>query len=147
MQCKDLMRRPVQIAREGDTVQSVARKMLEYNIGILPVCDKHGKTLGVITDRDLAVRVCADGLSARETLVSEVYTHKIVSCRESDDMEQVERLMSRHKTSRILVMDDADRLSGIVSLSDIAVRDGMHALETLRAVARREVLSERGAVH
>ena len=147
MQCKDFMRRPVQIAREGDTVQAVARKMLESNIGIVPVCDKHGRTLGVITDRDLAVRVCADGLPPRDTRVSEVYTHKIVSCRESDDIEQAERLMSRHKTSRILVMDDSDRLTGIISLSDIALRDGMHALETLRAVARREVLTEQGITH
>lgn len=140
MLCQDIMRRPVECARRGDTVQAVARRMRDQNIGFLPICDDRNHAIGVVTDRDLAIRLCADGASPVETRIEEVMTSEIVHCRPRDELAAAEKLMaSRHK-SRILVTSTDGEPLGVISLSDVAARS-TDAAQVLREVAAREVLS------
>ncbi len=138
MRCEEMMKRDVHCCRQDDTLQSVARMMRDHNIGFVPVCD-HDKPIGTVTDRDLAIRACADGLSPATTKVSQVMTKEVIRCRPSDDVHTAEELMSKNHKSRIMVCDDGGKLVGVISLSDIAdLEDEAIAGETMREVASRE---------
>ncbi len=141
MLCKDLMRRPVQTVDLQESAQAIARKMRDESIGFVPVRDRDGRMVGVVTDRDIALRVCATGVAPGDRTAEEVMTRDVVTCRETDDLTHVERLMSAHRKSRIPVVDEQDRPLGVISLSDIAASDDPGAVQTLRNVARREVIA------
>ena len=140
MLCLDLMKTEIETFREGDSVQDVARRMREVNIGFAPVCGADGRPVGTLTDRDIALRVCAEDRSASATRAGEVMTREAVTCHEGDPIEEAERLMARHRKSRIMVVDDEGRLVGVISLSDVVdEEDDDRAAETMRTISEREV--------
>jgi CBS domain-containing protein len=120
--------------------------MRDTNVGMLPVHNRRGQTVGVVTDRDLAMRVCAEARSPTDTQVGEVASRILIACHESDTLHRVEQLMSENHKSRVLVFGGHGKLSGVISLADIAVHDQPRAGETLRHVAEREVLAQHGGV-
>lgn len=139
MLCLDLMKSEIETFRETDTVQTVARRMRELNIGFAPVCSPDGRPVGTITDRDIALRVCADDRRAGTTLAGEIMTREAVTCRETDHVDEAEARMARHRKARIMVVDDEGRLVGIISLSDVVdEEDDARAAETMRMVNDRE---------
>ena len=105
--------------RPDHSVSECARLMKEKDIGFVPVCGDRGEPLGAVTDRDLAIRVLAEGRSGSERLES-VMTRDVVSCRTGDDLRTAERLMRENQTSRIMVCDDDGKLRGVISLADLA---------------------------
>src|SRR5262245_39297718 len=123
MLCADVMKTEVECISPSETVEAAARRMKDKGIGFMPVCADANDILGTITDRDIAVRVVAEGLSG-DSLVESVMTREVVSCRATDDIKQAERLMGSEQKSRILCVDDDGALVGVISLSDIAQRDG-----------------------
>jgi CBS domain-containing protein len=139
MRCQDIMKRTIQIASPDDSVQSAATRMREQNVGFLPVCDSSRKVVGTLTDRDIALRVLADARPA-STRVSDVMTREVIACRPEDDVERAEELMGSNQKSRIMCLDDANHLMGVISLSDLAQRalDGVKTAHTLRRVTARE---------
>jgi len=137
MRLQEIMKKDVECVSPQDTVQAAARRMRDENIGFLPVCDQSRKVLGTVTDRDLAIRVLANG-SPANTRVEEVMTHEVVSCRPEDDLRKVEELMAKNHKSRIVCLDNNERLAGVISLSDIAQADIGQASQTLRQVSERE---------
>jgi CBS domain-containing protein len=139
MSCEEIMRKEVECCSPRDTVEDAAIKMRDEDIGFLPVCDQSKKALGTLTDRDIVIRVIAEGKPA-DTLVEEAMTREVVACRPEDDLSEAERLMARHHISRIMVADESDRLVGVLSLSDIAQHDRSEAaVDTFREVTEREV--------
>ncbi len=138
MQCSEVMKRPVQFVLARDRVRDAARKMRELDIGFLPVCDKTGHVVGTVTDRDIAVRCCADNLSAKKTRVGEVMSLELVACLPEDELRRAQELMVAHQKSRVIIADSDEHLLGVVSLSDIAVYLPPFAAETVSAVAARE---------
>ena len=140
MRCQEILSREIVSCMESDTIQMVALKMRDANVGFLPVCDHEGMTVGVVTDRDLALRACAVGLDPKRTPVTEVMTHQVLSCRLDDDLRHVEGLMANNRKSRILVQDAAGHPIGVISLPDIARYDRIFASETMRRVTGREIL-------
>jgi CBS domain-containing protein len=138
MQCRELMSSPVQAVRPSTPLSEAARLMRERDVGFLPVCDNAGRILGVITDRDIAVRACAQGLAPTLTSAGEVMTAEVVACRDSDDVKEAERLMVEHAVARVLVVDSDGRLVGVVSLADIAQVMDSESARTLRAVTGRD---------
>ena len=144
MLCRDVMRRPVHCAKTNDSAESAARRMQDANIGFIPVCDEHDVLVGVLTDRDLALRICAQNRSAAETQVAEILTPTVVRCRAEDDLSRAEELMAQQRISRIVVTDSDGRAEGVISLSDVAMADAPHAAEILREVASRELLDFEG---
>jgi CBS domain-containing protein len=122
MRCEELMTPEPEIVRTDDTVRIAAAKMRDANIGFLPVLDDLEQLVGVVTDRDLAVRALAEALPA-ETPVEEVMTVDVVTCNPDDDLRRVERLMRVNQKGRLAVVDDAGRLVGVISLSDIIAQN------------------------
>jgi CBS-domain-containing membrane protein len=118
----------------------VAQRMRDANIGFVRVCTDSLRVVGTVTDRDLAVRVCAENRPADTTQVGEIMTRDVVACRPSDDVRHAERLMGEHQKARIMVIDEDEMLVGVISLSDIAEREApAEAARTLRDVSAREV--------
>jgi len=145
MKCKDFMRRPVQTLPVGATVEIAAQRMKDSNIGLIPICGRTGTPLGVLTDRDIAVRVVAQGL-APSTPCERVMTTEIVWSDPDDELEFAARIMGRQRKSRILIMRDAN-LVGILSLADLAVAKLSIAALALHEVAAREILDPSGVVY
>jgi CBS domain-containing protein len=138
MRCEEIMKRDIERVSPRDTVEDAACRMRDENVGFLPVCDQSKKVLGTLTDRDIAVRLVA-GKKPGSTLVEDIMTREVIACRPQDDIRKAEKLMADHHKSRIMCIDDAGSLIGIISLSDIAQHEsGARASETLRQVSERE---------
>lgn len=139
MRCETIMKDDVMFLVPGDSAQHAALIMRAENVGFLPVCDEGGCVVGTLTDRDLAMRVCTAAVPASEISVGAVMTRDLVACRPEDDLSEAERKMAEYGKSRILVTDGATRLLGVISLTDIAIRDSnKHAAHTLRKIVERE---------
>ena len=138
MRCEEIMKRDVECVAPADTVQVAAQRMRDVNIGFLPVCDSSRKVLGAITDRDIVLRIVADGRPPT-TAVGDVMTREVVACRPGDDVRRAEELMGKQHKSRMIVADEEWRLLGVISLSDIAqVEDASSASQTMKQVTERE---------
>ena len=138
MRCDELMKRDVECVGMRDTVQQAARRMRDANVGFIPVCDEKFRVLGTLTDRDIAIRLVSDNRPAT-TEVKEIMSREVVSCRPTDDLERAQRIMAERQKSRLLVIDQHDKLVGVLSLSDIIERtDAVRAAQTLQSVASRE---------
>lgn len=145
MQCRDLMRRPVENVDPRQSAVTAARAMRDKKIGFLAVCDLAGCLVGVLTDRDLVVRVLGEERDPIATQVSDIMSTDIVTCRPDDDLATAEALMRRHRKSRLVIADEHNRPVGVISLADIAQEDPFSAADTLAAVATREVIDVGGA--
>jgi len=138
MLCHEIMKPGVECLSPTSTVRLAAQKMRDLNVGFLPICDGNKKVLGTVTDRDLAVRVLAEDRPA-STTVGDVMTHPVVTCRRTDNIQAVEKLMGQHHKSRIVVIDDAGAPLGILSLSDIAQHaEPSGVAQTMKKVSERE---------
>ncbi|MDP2311494.1 MAG: CBS domain-containing protein [Pseudomonadota bacterium] len=142
MRCDEVMKSNPECLGRGQTVQQAARRMRDLNIGFLPICDA-GKVVGVITDRDIAIRVAADG-KPFDLPCDQVMTTQVVACRPEDDIHKAEQLMGQARKSRILVTEANGKLVGVISLSDIAqqVDDPDDVARTMREVTDREARSK-----
>ena len=140
MRCDKIMQEDVLFVLPTESAQKAALIMQRENIGFLPVCDEGGCVVGTLTDRDLAVRVCASGLPAGEVTVGTVMTRDLIACGPDDELTDAERLMAEHGVSRVLVTDGATQLIGVISVTDVVMRDSnKHAAHTLRKIVAREV--------
>lgn len=119
MKISDIMTRDVQVVRPDETIRRAAQLMDELNVGSLPVCDGH-RLVGMLTDRDITVRATSAGLTPDQCKVSEVMTADPRYCYEDDPVAEVTRMMGGQQIRRVPVVDRNDRLSGIVSLGDLA---------------------------
>jgi CBS domain-containing protein len=115
----DVMHRDVRIANPEDTAQQAARLMREEDTGALPV-GEGDRLVGMVTDRDLAVRVAAEGRDPARTKVREVMTPEVRYVFEDEDLRHVANTMAEQQVRRLPVMNRNKRLVGVVSLSDIA---------------------------
>lgn len=124
---------PVTVAPR-DTLQRAAQLMDEFNVGALPVCENE-RLLGIITDRDIAVRAVAIGQDPMATRVDEVMSSTVRVCTWDVDVDEVLDEMARVQIRRLLVLDEARRLVGVISLGDFAVRDPSGVEATLRSIS------------
>ena len=122
MQCRDVMNKDVAVCTEGDTVAECARLMRERRIGFVPVVDGGGQVSGVVTDRDLALRVLAPSLPP-DTPLRAVMTLDVRVCRPWDSLRSAERRMAAVRKSRLVVVDEDGCCVGVISLSDVAQAD------------------------
>jgi CBS domain-containing protein len=107
-----------------DTAQTAAQAMKSKDIGAVPVVDSQDtrKLLGIITDRDLALKVVAGGLDARQTAVEGIMSRNLVMCKLEDDLQRALDAMAKSQLRRIPVVDDQGRLAGIIAQADVATR-------------------------
>lgn len=101
---------------------SVARQMRERRVGSVVIVDPEGAPLAMITDRDIALRVFAEGVDP-EAAVGDFASRPLVCGEAAMELDEAAALMVQHRVRRLPIVD-ADRLAGIVTLDDIAVRTG-----------------------
>lgn len=139
MRCQEIMRRPVQVLAESESIAVAARMMQEVDIGFLPICDAHGTVVGVLTDRDIVTRVCAVDASASETPIKKVMTRALIACQPDDPVSKAAALMRQHRVTRIVIVDRVRMPLGILSLSDIAQYERPAKVgRTLQTVSERK---------
>ena len=140
MKVSEVMTRDVQTIRPDQRVQEAASFMLSADAGSIPVIDGD-RLIGMLTDRDIAVRGVAKGYGP-DTPVRELMTDDIICVREDDDVDDVASKMSEAQVRRLPVIDDQERLCGIVSLGDLS-RDA----DEDAAAEALEGVSEPGGKH
>ncbi|MDB5471028.1 MAG: hypothetical protein JWR84_2588 [Caulobacter sp.] len=118
MLISDVMTANPQVAKPSDTVADIARRMNQIDSGVIPVVED-GQIKGIITDRDIVLRVVGEQRSF-DTKVSEVMTTDVQTCREDATIADVIFQMQDKQIRRILIVDDKQNLTGIVSLGDVA---------------------------
>jgi len=145
LRCRDIMTRDVTVATRDTTLQEVAAMMRDEDTGVIPVVDRvdqpavagdadldespkinnrlrsNGRLVGLITDRDIAIRALAEGRDARTTRAEEVMTTDIHSAHPNDRVIEVIRKMGDKQVRRIPVVDDQNNLRGIISMADVAL--------------------------
>jgi CBS domain-containing protein len=114
----EVMTRDVKTVRPDQTAKEAATFMLDEDAGSMPVSDGD-KLVGMLTDRDIAVRGVAQGYGP-DTPISQIMTENVVSAHEDDDVQDIANKMSRAQVRRIPVLDSNDRICGIVSLGDLS---------------------------
>jgi len=118
MKIADVMTRDVEVANPNDTIQSVAQKMAQFDVGALPVCDGR-RIQGMVTDRDIAVRAVAQGLSS-DTPISQIMTGNLEYVLASDDLDRAADKMADSQIRRLPVVDENKDLVGIIAMGDLA---------------------------
>src|SRR5262249_33660533 len=98
-----------------DSVQEAAARMRDRDIGFLPVVDGQGVVIGTLTDRDIAIRVVAEG-GHLSTPVAMCMTREVIGCFRTDDVRKAEELMALYQKARVVVLDDRGMLAGVISL-------------------------------
>ncbi len=134
MKVSEIMTRGVEIASPDDTIQQAASRMAELDAGVLPV-GENDRLVGMLTDRDIAIRVVAEGRNG--AVVRDVMSSSVRTCRESDNVEDVMRVMADEQVRRIPIVDESGAVVGIVSQADI-VREGSdkHAEQTIEQISQ-----------
>jgi len=122
--CNEVMTKNPVCCRPDDMVVKVAQLMQSENIGSIPVIENEQtqKLVGIVTDRDLALKIVAKGQDAKSTKVEAVMTRQIVTCRTGDDLQMALDLMADHQLRRIPIVDDDDKIVGIIAQADVATR-------------------------
>lgn len=122
--CSDVMTREPACCEPGDAVTAVAALMKSHDVGSVPVVDsRDGRRLvGIVTDRDLVVKVLAAGVGVDRATVRDAMTANPVACRETDDVQQAVKLMADRQVRRMPIVDGDGRLAGIIAQADVATR-------------------------
>jgi len=119
MKVSDAMTSQVSIARPTDTIRDVAQVMARVESGVVPVVDD-GKVVGVVTDRDIVLRVVAEGRSFDSPISEAMSDGEVLSVKEDDILADATAKMASNQVRRLIVLDDAGKLTGILSLGDVA---------------------------
>lgn len=121
MKIKDIMTKNVASLNSNDTVERAAQLMKEHDVGAIPVCSEE-KIIGVITDRDIAIRTVAGGENATQQTVRNAMTSTPVVAKPDMDVREAARIMKERQIRRLPVIENGN-LVGMVSLGDFAVEE------------------------
>lgn len=143
MHIRDVMTPNPRTVKAEESIQNAARIMRDEDTGVVPVVD-NGRPIGMITDRDIVVRAVADGGQVNRP-VREFITSAVVTATPEMSTREAAQLMSEHQIRRLPVVEN-ERLVGIVSLGDIAVKEGKDSRsgDTLQAISEGVKERERG---
>ena len=119
MKVQEIMSTKVETIKPTSSLRATARTLSNLNVGALPVVDD-GKLVGIITDRDISVYAIAIGRDPQSTDVQKVMSKEVFTCNENQDIEEAAEIMKLHNIRRLAVLDDADSISGIISIDDLA---------------------------
>jgi CBS domain-containing protein len=141
MTCEEIMTPSPTCCSPDHTSVEAAELMQREDVGLVPVVDgRSAKLVGVITDRDITVKVVAAGLDPRATVISQVMTSDPVCCRPNQPIDAAVELMATRQVRRVPIVDSAGAIVGIISQADIATRVG-NPKETAEVV---QAISEPG---
>ena len=137
MKARDIMTQNPRVVTPETSVQEAARLMKTEDTGVLPVVDSEGsrRLVGVITDRDIAIRVVGDGMSSAQ--VRDAMSANPKTCRPDDNVKDVLQAMSDSQVRRIPIVDDGGSVVGIVSQADVVLEtDGRRVEKTIEKISQ-----------
>jgi CBS domain-containing protein len=134
---RDAMTRGAETISPGATVRDAARRMREAGVGALVVVEE-GRVVGILTDRDIVVRSTAEGTPPGEADVRSAMTPQVIDCRDDDELESAATRMARGAVRRVVVLDASQRVVGLLSVDDVALRSPALAGEVLEHVRAPE---------
>jgi CBS domain-containing protein len=126
MNVNSCMSTDVRLTSPSETIRDAAKAMKELDAGVLPV-GENDRLVGMITDRDIAVRAVAEG-KGPETRVKDVMSQEVLYCFDDESLDEVARQMRELQVRRMVVLSRDKRLVGIISIGDLARSDGTPAL-------------------
>ena len=147
MLVKQLMTANVSSCRQDNNLAEIAAIMWNDRCGAMPILDGSGRVMGIITDRDICIALGTRNLKASDVLARDVSPPGFFSCRPDDDAQVALRTMATEEVGRLLVVDEASQLVGIISIDDIIFRAGggrsglsdREIIETLRAMREERI--------
>ena len=116
---REIMTTGIECANVGETLVEAARKMRDLDVGALPICGEDDRLKGMLTDRDIVVKVVAQGKDPSSTRAGDLAEGKPVTIGADDDLAELVRTMAQHQVKRLPVIDE-HRLVGMVSEADVA---------------------------
>jgi len=124
MKCEDVMTKDPVCCLPDDSVVKAANEMTQNDFGSLPVIESEDsrKIVGMVTDRDLVLKVVGEGLDPQSVQVKEVMTKNVITCFKDDDLQRALSAMADYQLRRIPVLDNGNRIVGIIAQADIATR-------------------------
>lgn len=134
MRVSECMTRDVRLANPGQTIRDVAKIMADIDAGAMPVSD-NDRLVGMITDRDIAVRAVAAG-KGPETPVRDVMSSEVKYCFDDEDLDHVAKNMADIRVRRLPVVNRDKRLVGILSLGDLALKEEQAAEKAVAGVSQ-----------
>ncbi|HEU4629066.1 MAG TPA: CBS domain-containing protein [Gemmatimonadaceae bacterium] len=140
MKAREIMTRDPRTVTPDTRLPEVARLMQSEDVGVIPVVDGSRNLVGVVTDRDIALRVVAEGRDPNATMARDVMSGDVRTCKEDDDVDDVMDVMGREQVRRIPIVDERGSLVGIVAQADI-VLEGKSDRKSERTI---EKISEPG---
>lgn len=122
--CDEVMTKNPVCCLPNDLVSKAAEMMKKEHVGSIPVIEneQNKKLVGIVTDRDLTLRIVAEGFDAKSTKVETVMTRKVVTCQANDDLQKAMDAMSANQLRRIPVVDGENKILGIIAQADVATR-------------------------
>jgi CBS domain-containing protein len=136
MQIKDVMSRDVEIVAPDTPVRDAACRMRDLDTGFLPV-GENDRLVGMITDRDIAVRAVAEGKDIKSTCVRDAMTDDVIYCFEDQETDDAAKLMSDRQIRRLPILNRQKRLVGVVSVGDLArVAGARIASQAMQGIAQ-----------
>ena len=122
--CSEVMTKNPTCCLPTDEVSRAAQMMKEENVGSIPVIENEQtkKLVGIVTDRDLALKVVAEARDSKSTKVANVITLKVISCHLADDIQKAVDAMAENQLRRMPVVDNDNNIVGIISQADVATR-------------------------
>lgn len=136
------MTKTVEVCGENDALSKACEIMWQKDCGVVPVVDKKSKIVGIITDRDVAIAAFLHNKTVAEIKCSEIVNEKIISCSSADNIENVLKLMKKYQVKRLPVVDEKEKLEGIISITDILLSSGedkklrKKVLKTIEAISK-----------
>ena len=121
MKIAEIMSSDVQLVSPNDTIQAAAQKMEDADVGFLPV-GENDRLVGMVTDRDIALRAVARGKNPKKTKVRDVMSDHVFYCADDTDIDDAADNMADLQIRRLPIVDGNKRLVGVVSIGDIAFR-------------------------
>ena len=121
--CNEVMTKTLFYCLPIDTAAKAAELMKSQNVGSILVIENEQtkKLVGIVTDRDLTLKITADGLDAKSTKVGTVMSQDVVTCHAEDDSQKALKAMSKHQLRRIPIVDDDNKILGIIAQADVAM--------------------------
>ena len=137
MKISEVMTRGIEGIQTSDTIENAATRMKDLEIGALAVF-KNGSAVGMITDRDIAIRVVGQHLSPSQTKVEQAMTQHPAMCDENCDLSDAVDVMKKCKVRRVLVKNSNNNITGIITIDDIALRGGsQYVADVIKEVKQR----------
>jgi CBS domain-containing protein len=145
MRVNEKMHKGVEWVSPDTPIATLAQKMLQYDIGAIPV-GENDRLVGMVTDRDISVRAVANGGDISKLTAKDVMTKGVIWCRDSQDLEDAAHIMESKKVRRLPVINENKRMVGMLSLGDISHAEARGVVAgVMKAVSGHHALTKSGA--